>query len=184
MRATAVLVITAATLLLSAASATAGEAPKALSPAEANALARRAADGVDDTDALRRFQSSCRRRSALRFACTVRWQSGFARYSGTVTLRRDGSGPDYRDRFSTRITERETMCTRRCTTTHRTRGLFKIDTRRAMLGQALTLLGQEGELLRVTPEAVVDVPPPEYDEPRPGTRIVGVVPTAGYATPT
>jgi hypothetical protein len=160
--------------LVAAAPSPAQEQPRALKTAHVTELARRAAEGVDDSS-LRRYRSDCDRRSRLRFNCRVRWNTGAGRYAGRITIWRTGTRIDYRDHYATSIRQREAFCERRCVTTHRDRGLFVEDTRRARFGQGLTLLGQEGELLRVTPQRIIDpVPLAEYEEPPPAGRYLGV----------
>jgi len=155
--------------------AEAQERSTALTGRDASVLAKRAADGLDTTETLRGYASKCRRRDTARFVCSARWRTSSTRVTSSITISRTGDGPDYRDRYSIRTTERETECVRRCVSRRRAQGEFVMDTRRAVLGQPLTLLGQEGERLRVTPEGLVDVPPARFEEPRADVRVVGVV---------
>ncbi len=161
-------------LLLVAGALSSGEAQAAPGPAKTLGLKQsklyaKAALRTEYT--VKRYASKrCKRLSRLRVRCRPTFRDDFDnRYRATVDVSRIGNVIDDRERFKATVRLRGTS-------TKKFTGDLIEETRRATLGQTLTLIGQDEDRVRVTPGRLIDpLPSPsEFEAPPPGARYVAV----------
>ena len=122
------------------------------------------------------LRQRCRRRSRVRFRCTVAWHDG-DRFDGTVEVWRSGTfgSPTTGYRGLIRKREQPLFCTERCptkTTRQRLSGSLKTPVRRAYLGQPLVLPDDEGAVTVTARPGQDPAPAGRYAELPANTRYV------------
>jgi hypothetical protein len=145
--------------------------PDTLAVKEVRRLIKRAVREEYTIDTSRGYRRDCDRRSRLRMRCRMRWLDDFGtRYRAMVEIRRSGTFGSPTDHYRVAADGQRNDAPGR-----RYRGTFVTETRKAYLGDSLTLAADLDEaVIRLRVDAPSDgVGHDEFDGPPAGTRYVG-----------